>query len=580
MYHDYFGLNEQAFSIAVNPRYLYMSQQHKEALAHLLYGVQGGGFVMLTGEVGTGKTTIVRSLLEQLPDNTEIAIVLNPMSDVEDLLQTICDELETQYFADDMGIKTLTDALHEKLLENHKNGKNTVLLIDEAQLLAPEVLEQIRLLTNLETATEKLLQIILVGQPELNDILAQPHLRQLSQRIVARFHLKPLTLEETQYYIEHRLSVAGLRKGRNPFTPEIIKRIHEFSEGIPRIINVICERTLIGAYGSNKPEIDRQILALAQKEVTGRGKKLNNQQTWVDSLKQNPFMLILGFGTAITLCLIAIIILLFTQNTSEPVNSGNNQNTIANPKIYPLPDSGAPSEINDDSNSHSAPVLATGKMKEALKAETIDNQASTVQGALTESYLLADKNESESVFFSYLGFELSNRTPPCWQLSREGYECKVAKLNTWQEVLDFNRPMVLSVITEERFSSFVVLVGLNDDSALLVDSSGELVKLPLAQLGPMWKGDIFYIWKKPKGFEKALKLGDSSKLVGEIAEMFAALDNQNKPLTKFNFNRELQRRVKIFQQTHNMEDDGILGQKTLMKLNEEIGDSFVLQQEF
>ena len=168
MYHTFFGLTEPAFSIAVNPRYLYMSQQHKEALAHLLYGVAGGGFVMLTGEVGTGKTTIIRCLLEQMPENTDIAIVMNPMSNVPELLTTICDELDAAYVKDEPSVKDLTDALHTFLLRNHTRGRNTVLLIDEAQLLSIEALEQVRLLTNLETTTQKLLHIILVGQPELN----------------------------------------------------------------------------------------------------------------------------------------------------------------------------------------------------------------------------------------------------------------------------------------------------------------------------------------------------------------------------------------------------------------------------
>lgn len=226
MYQTYFGLKEHAFTIAVDPRYLYMSRQHQEALAHLLYGVQGGGFVLLSGEVGTGKTTIIKRLLEQLPENTDIAIILNPMSNVVELLTTICEEFQLSYIGDEQGVKTLTDTLHHFLLTNHSQGRNTVLLVDESQLLAPEVLEQLRLLTNLETNAKKLLQIVLVGQPELNTLLSQPRLRQLSQRITARFHLKPLSLEETHAYIHHRLDVAGMPSDRNPFTPRAIKRIH------------------------------------------------------------------------------------------------------------------------------------------------------------------------------------------------------------------------------------------------------------------------------------------------------------------------------------------------------------------
>ena len=219
MYHSYFGLDEQAFSIAVNPRYLYMSTQHREALAHLLYGVSSGGFVMLTGEVGTGKTTIIRCLLEQLPDHADLAIVMNPSASARDLLCSICDEFGVSYTAEETSIKVLTDKLSEFLVDNHRQGRKTIVLIDEAQLLRISTLEQVRLLTNLETNTQKLLQIILVGQPELNELLAKPALRQLSQRITARYHLRPLSVDETEAYIKHRLAVADMPPGRQPFPP-------------------------------------------------------------------------------------------------------------------------------------------------------------------------------------------------------------------------------------------------------------------------------------------------------------------------------------------------------------------------
>src|SRR6056297_3677415 len=276
MYYQYFGLKEAPFSIAVNPRYLFMSARHRDALAHLLYGVgAGGGFILLTGEVGTGKTTINRCLLEQLPQDTDIAIILNPALNALELLASVCDEFGIDYphgsAQDRPTLKMLTDRLHRFLLENHQRGRKTVLLIDEAQHLDFDVLEQIRLLTNLETNSEKLLQIILIGQPELAQMLARPELRQLNQRITARFNLEPLNREETAAYIRHRLQVAGLAPGTEPFPPAVVRGIYRHSRGVPRLINLLCDRLLLGAYGRQATRVSPRLLRGAVREVTGEG---------------------------------------------------------------------------------------------------------------------------------------------------------------------------------------------------------------------------------------------------------------------------------------------------------------------
>ncbi|HUS23412.1 MAG TPA: AAA family ATPase, partial [Candidatus Binatia bacterium] len=271
MYTNYFGLREMPFSITPDPAYLYMSPRHQEALGHLLYGTgQYGGFVQLTGEVGTGKTTVVRTLLSQKLDNVDVAVILNPRQNEQEFVASICDELHVPY-PEDATLKTLVDALNAHLLEAHAQGRRTVVIIDEAQNLPPEVLEQVRLLTNLETHKEKLLRIMLVGQPELGDLLARADLRQLAQRITARYHLTPLSEHETAEYVAHRLNVGG--GGRELFPPAAIAAVHRLSRGVPRLVNVLCDRALLGAYAEGMKQVTPQIVERAAREVYGETPK-------------------------------------------------------------------------------------------------------------------------------------------------------------------------------------------------------------------------------------------------------------------------------------------------------------------
>jgi len=270
MYAAHFGLKREPFSIAPDPRYLFMSERHREALAHLLYGVRGGGgFVLLTGEIGAGKTTVCRCFLEQVPKRCTVAYIFNPKLTALELLQSVCEEFRIGVHARAGGAATLkdhVDALNEYLLRTHAAGHNNVLIIDEAQNLSIDVLEQLRLLTNLETNERKLLQIILIGQPELREMLLKPELEQLAQRVVARFHLDPLAEDETAHYIKHRLSVAGMN-GLIPFDREARHRIFELTRGVPRRINLLCDRALLGAYASGRQRVDKVIVDKAASEV-------------------------------------------------------------------------------------------------------------------------------------------------------------------------------------------------------------------------------------------------------------------------------------------------------------------------
>lgn len=266
MYNAFFGLTSQPFSIAPNPEFMFLGNRHTEALAHLRYGLgDAGGFVLLTGEVGTGKTTVSRCLLAELPANTQVAFILNPTLSELELLAAICDELKIRYKKTDASLKNLTDKITAKLSKNHQAGINTILIIDEAQHLQPAVLEQLRLLTNLETNTKKLLQVILIGQPELQQLLQRQDLRQLAQRITARYHLMPLTMDEVRLYVQHRLQVAGCQ--RPVFNDAALKALFRYSGGIPRLLNLLCDRAMLGAYSQQRALVDARLVELAAGET-------------------------------------------------------------------------------------------------------------------------------------------------------------------------------------------------------------------------------------------------------------------------------------------------------------------------
>ena len=561
MYHNYFGLTEPAFSIAVNPQYLYMSQQHKEALAHLIYGVKGGGFVLLSGEVGTGKTTIIRCLLEQLPQDTDIAIVLNPMAKVVDMLFAICEELGVKVNSSTPTLKQLTDALYRYLLDNHRKGRNTVLLIDEAQLLPADSLEQIRLLTNLETTTQKLLQIILVGQPEINELLSNPRMRQLSQRITARFHLKPLSERETQSYIVHRLGVAGMPEGRNPFPPGIVKRIHGFTGGIPRLINIVCERSLIGAYGHNKPTVDKDIFEMAKQEVVGnvnQSKSPYATHFWRRTAA-------IASSAAIGLSLVVLYFLL-AEFTTEPASPPTKVRQVTAP---------LPQPSTQPNTGNTAPTLS------AVPGNTPSPKAPSGKPEQnTANYFFSDFNRAQTQLIQHLGHQTVHPSRPCWSLSQLRITCEDLKVSAWDDLSQINRPSVLSFTTAEKFRSFAILIGIQERSALLLSPNGEQQAVELAELGPLWTGEVFYIWQRPPGFDAPLGMGSRGTTVKWLAEQFAVLDDQPEALTDREFNQALEERVKIFQRLHNLEADGLVGRQTLLRINEALGLDTPLIKDF
>lgn len=274
MYLEYFGLQRLPFTISPDPDFLFLSKGHQEAMAHLSYAFSDqGGLICLTGEVGTGKTTICRALMDQLPADIRLAYIFNPQLSPNELLENICDELGVTY-PEGMSLRQLYSLLNNALLDIYTNNQKVVCVIDEAQAMSASLLEQVRLLTNLETSKEKLITLVLVGQPELRDLLHRHDLRQLSQRITARYHLHCLSLEETRTYIEHRLVCAGCHEPL--FNRQAIKVISQQSGGVPRLINSIADRALLGAYGLEKQAVNKHIALTAAAEVLSTDRRSNS----------------------------------------------------------------------------------------------------------------------------------------------------------------------------------------------------------------------------------------------------------------------------------------------------------------
>jgi general secretion pathway protein A len=525
MYHQHFGLNEAPFSIAVNPRYLFMSQRHRDALAHLLYGVSGGGgFILLTGEVGTGKTTVNRCLLEQLPDTTDLAIILNPALSATELLASACDELHIEYPKDTQSLKALTDALHRYLLDNYDRGRKTVLMIDEAQHLDFDVLEQIRLLTNLETNDEKLLQIILIGQPELSDKLSRPELRQLNQRITARYNLQPLNLDETSAYIRHRLEVAGLKGDRRLFEKSAVKHVHALTRGIPRLINVLCDRALLGAYGQKQGSVTRAMVRSAAREVFGES---HSEQQPVAAMKR-------WWG------LVAILVVVCTALVSVgkfPVD-------------YPKR-AGGEGEV-------SAPVVSD--------SETTEELPQAMQAPVPPKWEFIESDGLAKLWLAATDLPSPSSLCPPPEITR--LSCSTGTARVWNELASLNRPVLLETVTKEKFIASVLLFRIEGSEAIVWTDQG-LQWILLADIADAWTGTYRFFWQAPAAWEGELSLGDAGAAVREIAQMFATLDGMELEEVA-SFGPALEARIRLFQQGENLPVDGHMTQLTLLRLNDRL----------
>lgn len=559
MYHQYFGLNEAPFSIAPNPVYLFMSRRHKEALAHLLYGVNhGGGFVLLTGEVGTGKTTVSRALLKQLPQNTDLAYILNPTLSAIELLATICDELDVKGVQDKTSLKELSDGLHKFLLENHAKARNTVLIIDEAQHLDFNVMEQIRLLTNLETDEKKLLQIVFIGQPELNELLANPELRQLAQRITARFHIEPLTQSETQAYIRHRLMVAGMPASHSLFSVAAVKMIHRSCDGIPRLINVVCDRALLGAYTHNRPMVDVDIARAAISESTSKTLNTDNR-------------LPIALASCLALAVVAILAWMLVAKSGRDTDQAiaeialTEQAQIVRTNQAPAP-------------SQTATTTATLDTPPPEVVKTSHSGGSTFVEEKIYETSFKQKKDALNALQQALNIFPGDFDQPCRQLKSFGVQCQALDFRSWQDLTNHNRPAVLRLDIDDQ-QRYLAVKSVHDSNQMdIVTPDGKPSTWQMFQLGQYWSGKTELLWQPPNSYTPLLNPGDRSPFVRWVANSFAKLDSQSEPLAEFEYNQPLERRVMFFQTNHGLSANGIIGLDTILKLNDSLGSDFSLAE--
>ena len=549
MYYDYFGLKDAPFSIAPNPEYLFMTARHQEALAHLYHGIKSdAGFVLLTGDIGTGKTTICRCFLSELPDNVAVAYILNPFLGGRELLMTICEELNIKNVDKKSSLRSLTQHIHKRLLENHAKGLTTILLIDEAQHINLKVLELIRLLTNLETNKQKLFKIILVGQPELNEHIEKPELVQLAQRITARYHIKSLNSEEISTYINYRLNIAGSIDGVNIFPPKIIKTIYKMTEGVPRIINALCDRALLGVYSQNKRQVDKTILNVAYKEI--RGKDITNGS--FTPLPQHWLLL----------ALLLIAVALGSWFLSQKYHG--NQNLPA----------GGSSPISSSSNSSSSTLDATSNLPNEFDGTEV--KESLVNKPILPQFIYTNATTAIDELIRGLYIPNQNDIATCAALVSLDWRCENISDVELSTLAKINRPAVM--VLSNGAQTFYVPVVAKQNQQLGVLQSGNISWVNIADLEPLWQRQMTFLWQPPAQFIDYIYFDSEPNLINWLANAFVIIDEQAQPLAKDAYNSLLKQRVSLFQENYNLTVDGIVGRDTILRINEVLGIAKVLER--
>jgi general secretion pathway protein A len=524
MYLEFYGLKEAPFSITPDPRYVFLSERHRDALAHLLYGVGkggSGGFVQLTGEVGTGKTTLCRLLLEQLPENVRVALVLNPKLSPIELLESICDELKLDITTKKGSLKGLVDTLNGYLIEAYAQGLRVVLIVDEAQNLSTESLEQIRLLTNLETPTQKLLQIILLGQPELRDKLNDPELRQLAQRITARYHLTPLNRDESEAYVRHRLAVAG--SVRSPFSRLALRALYQRSNGIPRLINVIADRALMAGYAREQNTIGERLVDRAADETLPGSARywLYRYGRWAAAA-----LILLACGAAASY---------FAQRQNDKPVAPPPATAAAAAPATPPPDPSA---------------VAQQRLFAALKHHPDSELAAWTQ-------LLSRWQVNSS--------DVSVRDAArCQAIVFAGLDCLHGHA-TIEQLARFDRPLIL-VLAKDDAQGHALLQSASGNQVRL-DFAGESLALDRARLAEIWNGEFIAVWRLPDSVPARLHNGDAGPGVAWVKTQIARMDGKSADEGPAFFDAPLEDRVRKLQTAYGIKPDGIVGPETLFALS-------------
>ena len=597
MYAQFFGLHRAPFSIAPDSRTLFMSERHREALAHLMYGVAGGGgVVLLSGEVGAGKTTICRCFLEQAPVDCQVAYIFNPKLNVTELLQTICEEFGVALPAQanppspaaPVGVKASIDALNAHLLAVHAQGRQCVLIIDEAQNLSPEVLEQLRLLTNLETATRKLLQIILIGQPELRAMLAAPNLAALAQRVIARCHLGPLSESETTAYLAYRLAVAGLTAAL-PFDGPALRAIHRHSGGIPRRINLLADRALLGAYAERRRNVGRRMVNQAAREVFGTGPASGRRSRWLGlagvaavlvagvALWASPGWRAGGEG------------LVGRQVASTAVGTGLGELAASSAGVAVVPaGTGAALPLAAASDAPGAPAPAAPDPTLAVAQAASVTRAPAVAAlpvapaslpALTGVALLqalAQLPRTDQTGWRELAHLWGLNTAdlvgrdPCQAVRVQRLRCFRSDDSTLAQLAQFDRPALLVLHLPDGLPRVARLMALDGGRALLAQG-GRVLAVPFADLSRWWRGEFMTLWRAPVGYVDVLQAGARGAVVDALAQDLAALNQDRPPAAGQVLVGALAARLAGFQMSQNLRPDGLAGPTTFMQLNRAAG---------